>query len=354
MSRQEQPGKEPFVLSHPSRLAILAFLASAFGTASIGSAQTPIGPFLGKYSEGFASQPGGDYPCVPGGVFAGAGTLCTPNGAGATVTSSSSFACAMQPLDGAFFACDAATNGGGIELTFAGSTVAEFGGWFAMNHDAGPDLEVTFFDGAAPVSSLVATLPVNCSWNWLGWELSALGVDRISIKSFHPSTGFILIDDMEANLASGCAAAIYCTAKTNSLGCIPAIGSSGTPSPTAGSGYVVSCTSVRNNKSGLLFYRVNGAAVALPFQGGTLCVQPPLQRTPVVNSGGAPSPADDCTGVFSIDMNSFAVGSLGGNPNPSLTVPGTRVNVQWWGRDPSSLSPDGTTLSDAIQFLLCP
>ena len=337
-----------------SRLASFAISASALAVASISSAQTPIGPFLGKFAEGFTSQPVGSYPCVPGGVFGGAGTLCTPNGAGATITGSSSFSCQIQPLNGTFFLGGAATNGGGVEFTFAGSTIAEFGGWFAMNHDAGPDITVTFFDGATPVHSLVASLPVNCSWNWLGWELGALGVDRISIESFHPSTGFVLIDDMEANLASGCAAAIYCTAKINSLGCIPAIGSSGKASPTAGSGYVVSCTSVRNNKSGILFYRVNGAAMAVPFQGGTLCVQPPLSRTPVVNSGGTPSPADDCTGVFSIDMNAFAVGSLGGNPLPALTVPGTKVHVQWWGRDPSSSAPNGTTLSDALQYFVCP
>ena len=343
------------MLSHFARYLTVAVSASAFGLASVGSAQTPVGPFAGKFSEGFASQPSGNYPCVPGGVFAGAGTLCTPGGAGATITGSSSFNCSMQPLDGtAFFGCNAETNAGGVEFTFPGSTVAEFGGWFAMNHDAGPDLTVTFFDGADTVNSLLVPLPVDCSWSWIGWDLSGLDVDRISFKSFHSSTGFILMDAMEANLASGCAAAIYCTAKINSLGCIPAIGSSGTPSPSAGSGYVVSCTSVRNNKGGVLFYRVNGAAIAVPFQGGTLCVQPPLHRTPAVNSGGTPQPADDCTGVFAIDMNAFAVGSLGGAPLPALTVPGTRVHVQWWGRDPSAAAPQNTTLSDAIQYLVCP
>ena len=31
----------------------------------------------------------------------------------------------------------------------------------------------------------------------------------------------------------------YCTAKTNSQGCVPAVGSTGTPSATAGSGFVI-------------------------------------------------------------------------------------------------------------------
>jgi hypothetical protein len=69
---------------------------------------------------------------------------------------------------------------------------------------------------------------------------------------------------------------------------------------------VISASNVLNNKNGLLFYGSNGRN-ALPFQGGTLCVKTPVRRTPAVNSGGNPPP-NDCTGNFSLDMNSFAVG----------------------------------------------
>ena len=51
-------------------------------------------------------------------------------------------------------------------------TAEEFGGWFAMNHDAGPDITVTFFDGAVVVNSLLVPLAVDCSWHWIGWSLS--------------------------------------------------------------------------------------------------------------------------------------------------------------------------------------
>jgi peptidase M28-like protein len=153
---------------------------------------------------------------------------------------------------------------------------------------------------------------------------------------------------------SGCPTPqIYCTAKVNALGCLPSIDSVGTPSVSAGNGFVVSAGSVRNNKSGLLFYGVSGRAAG-SFQGGTLCVATPIKRTPAVSSGGAPPPANDCSGVYSIDMNTFASGGLGGMPLPALSVPGTVVDCQWWGRDPGFAAPNNTTLSDGLEFTTCP
>ena len=40
-----------------------------------------------------------------------------------------------------------------------------------------------------------------------------------------------------------------------------------------------------------------------------------------------------CDATFTVDMNAFAAGQLGGNPKAYLAVPGTDVNCQWWGRD---------------------
>jgi len=149
------------------------------------------------------------------------------------------------------------------------------------------------------------------------------------------------------------AALTYCTAKSNALGCIPVIGSSGSPSASSGSGFIVSATQVRNNKNGLLFYGVNGRS-ALPFQGGFLCVATPVKRTGSTNSGGTPAPANDCTGVYAIDMNLFAVSPGPPLPLPALQVPGTLVNCQWWGRDPGFPAPNNTTLSDGLEYQVCP
>jgi len=144
---------------------------------------------------------------------------------------------------------------------------------------------------------------------------------------------------------------VYCTAKTNSLGCTPAISGVGMPSTTASSGFEVRGSNVRNQKVGLLIYGFTGRANA-PFQGGTLCVAPPISRSTPANSGGSPLPANDCSGRYSIDMNSFAQGVLGGNPSPALLIPGVWVNCQWWGRDPGFAPPNNSTLTDGLEFQL--
>ena len=146
---------------------------------------------------------------------------------------------------------------------------------------------------------------------------------------------------------------VYCTPKINSLGCTPAIDSLGSPSATNAGTFFVFARKVRNLKPGLLFYGVGGRA-ATPFQGGLLCVAPIVNRTPVRNAGGNPKPSVDCSGIFSIDMNAFAAGAVGGNPAPELAIPGTVVDCQWWGRDQGFPAPSNTTLSDALEYHVGP
>jgi hypothetical protein len=146
---------------------------------------------------------------------------------------------------------------------------------------------------------------------------------------------------------------VYCTAKTNALGCTPQIAGLGTPSATKGSGFVVTGTAVRNRKAGLLLYGTSGKNAA-PFQGGTLCVATPLRRTIGVASGGNAAPINDCSGVYAQDMNAFAVGALGGNPLAALSQPGTVVTAQWWGRDPGFPFPINTTLTNGLEYTVGP
>jgi hypothetical protein len=144
----------------------------------------------------------------------------------------------------------------------------------------------------------------------------------------------------------------FCTAKTTSNGCVPAIGSIGTPSASAGSGFLVSASNTINNQSCLLFYGTNGQGSGA-FQGGILCVKAPIKRTPGTTTGGNPPPSD-CSGAPAIDMNAFAIGSLGGTPLAALTVPGTVVTCQWWGRDPGFAAPNNTQLTNGLQYTICP
>ena len=140
------------------------------------------------------------------------------------------------------------------------------------------------------------------------------------------------------------AATTYCTAKTNSLGCVPSMSSSGLPSASAATPFAVTCANVINQKNGILFYSHQPAAI--PFQGGLLCANPPTQRTPVQSSGGSAS-GSDCSGAFSFDFNAQIQGGI----DATLTA-GSEVFAQYWSRDPVSAST--TSLSNALRFLVQP
>jgi len=136
----------------------------------------------------------------------------------------------------------------------------------------------------------------------------------------------------------------FCYAKVNSQGCLPSIGSTGTPSMTSASPFTISAMNVVNNQFGMLFYGFEPSEQ--PFQGGTLCAQTPVRRTFVLNSGGNPGPAD-CSGVYSFDMNSW----IQSGADTDL-IAGTRVVAQFWSRDPQSVTPTG--LTNAIDFVIQP
>jgi len=146
------------------------------------------------------------------------------------------------------------------------------------------------------------------------------------------------------NASSGCSGSvsIYCTAKVNSLGCTPAIGFSGVPSASAGSGFTIGATNILAAKFGLLFYSKTGANNSA-FQGGFLCAKAPLVRTPVMNSGGSTG----CTGSFQMDFNAY----IASGADPAL-VSGQQFWAQWWYRDPAS--PSTTGLTDALTATICP
>ena len=146
---------------------------------------------------------------------------------------------------------------------------------------------------------------------------------------------------------------VYCTPKVNSLGCTPTISAVGTPSASATGGFTVRASNVRNQKPGLLLYGSTGRAAA-PFQGGTLCINAPVRRAIGANSNGTALPANDCTGLYRLDLNAFSHGLLGGNPGAALLTVGATIETQWWGRDPGFPAPNNVTLSAGLEYQVCP
>jgi len=135
----------------------------------------------------------------------------------------------------------------------------------------------------------------------------------------------------------------YCTAKVNSKGCTPAIGSVGAAS-AAGAPFDVTCSNVLNNKNGLLFYGYTPKAT--PYQGGWLCVLAPVKRTATQSSGGNPPP-DDCSGFYTFDFDARIQSGV----DPALAA-GAMVYAQYWFRDPQQAVTTGR--SDALSFGIRP
>jgi hypothetical protein len=139
----------------------------------------------------------------------------------------------------------------------------------------------------------------------------------------------------------------YCTPKAGLACGPPSIRAAGCASASASSGFTISAGPARPAKSGILIHSDQGPA-SLPFQGGVLCVNPPLRRSVAVSSGGTPGL---CDGVFTLDVNCYAAGACGGNPASFLGSPGTQMSTQWWGRDSVAT---GSFLSDGLTYVVGP
>jgi len=183
---------------------------------------------------------------------------------------------------------------------------------------------------AVSPEALIVGAPVESS--------DASGIDGDQTNNNAPASG-------AAYLFAGLAGPLtYCTGKLGGVGCATRIDTSPAAlNPVSGAAdYAVTAVAVQELQDGIVFGGIGGPA-NFPFSGGgTLCIQPPLKRGPLVPSGGID--ANSCSGTLSTIVNDGLGLPPGLDPGP-----GNTAWYQYWVRAPAN-GVLGFALSDAVQL----
>ena len=143
------------------------------------------------------------------------------------------------------------------------------------------------------------------------------------------------------------APAAYCTAGSSASGCAASISGVGTPSATAATGFLLVATGVEGQKDGLFFFGTSGRQANAWGNGSSYqCVVPPVKRAGLLLGSGS---SGACDGSFAQDLNARWTAQPGQNPGA-----GAVVQAQLWYRDPLNSSNQTTSLSDALELVVCP
>ena len=139
----------------------------------------------------------------------------------------------------------------------------------------------------------------------------------------------------------------YCTAGTSASGCQATLSATGTASAGGAGSFTVTASNVEGDKDGIYFQGTNGQQ-ANPWGNGTSfqCVVPPVKRLGLLGKTGT---SGSCNGSFSQELNGYWQSNPSKNPGA-----GAVVQFQCWYRDPANTSNQTTSLSDALQFTVCP
>jgi hypothetical protein len=193
-------------------------------------------------------------------------------------------------------------------------------------------------DGPSPGNqgSCNSTNPNGTGCYWFGgWPGNALGSFWMVLRS--PGS------------CSGCSnrPETYCTAGTSASGCQALISATGTSSATAASGFFLNAVNVEGNRDGLFFFGTNGRqATSWGTGSSTFCMVPPVNRADLNNGVGSNG---TCDGVASTDLNARWAAKPNQNPGVGAVVQG-----QFWYRDPFGAGNKMTTLSNAVEWTVCP
>ena len=212
-----------------------------------------------------------------------------------------------------------------------GTGFASGDGWWTNVDASAPGVFNTTQSPACVNAALNGT---GCYW-FGGWPSGPLG----SFWMVLGSTG----------TCSGCAnrPVTYCTAGSSANGCSALISAAGVSSATASTGFFLSASNVEGNKDGLFFFGANGRQANSWGNGSSFqCVVPPVKRGSLLNGVGT---AGACDGAAGYDLNARWTAK----PNHAQPA-GSVVQAQFWYRDPASTSNQSTSLSDALEWTVCP
>jgi len=143
--------------------------------------------------------------------------------------------------------------------------------------------------------------------------------------------------------ASGCATFNYCEGKFSSANCLPAIGSTGSPSLAGPGDLHLVARELPAGSIGL--FLLSRSPGSLAVGSGTLCVLPPLERSAPAATGDPE--LGPCSGKLELALPPATLAALGWQP-------GELLHAQAWCRDPDQRDGTATGLSDALGLLLCP
>jgi hypothetical protein len=162
----------------------------------------------------------------------------------------------------------------------------------------------------------------------LPWPIQDAGPGDVLVKK----SGSSHADLSNARPFDPCVVGFYCAAKLNSLGQLPSVSSTGSTSLARQDLHLVCSNGGLAFVNGIYFWSDVGPA-ALPFLGGTLCAQPPVQRGPL-HAYNASGVVDVAIPVTAADL-------------------GKSRWFQFWFRDTAHPDGTGTGLSNGAQVTFC-
>ena len=229
-------------------------------------------------------------------------------------------------------------SGGMLTLTgFNFDTTATNEVWFTHDGSSTDGVPVKVTGLSSDGVSITCAVPSNA------------GSGDVLVRAGALTGGVGLSNAMALDLGPSCGAPVvkYCTAGTTASGCNALLSTVGTPSASAPSGFTVSATGVEGAKDGLFFFGTNGRQAASWGSGTSFqCVVPPVIRGGLLLGSGT---TGLCDGALSQDLNALWTAKPAKNPGP-----GALVQAQLWFRDPFNTSNQTTSLSDALEFSVCP